>query len=104
MSLPAPVTYPAALCSAAAGWRPLPGSKAYVREQVRMDCATLVQVAACLRGTVGQITPLLQTLYFRAAPLAVLDCCATLEALAQEVEQDDVQTITERGREHLQVL
>ncbi len=77
-----------------------------MREQVRMDCATLGQVAACLRGTVGQITPLLETLYFCAAPLAVLDCCATLEALAQEVEQeveqDDVQTITEHGREQLQ--
>lgn len=83
---------------------PLSGSAAFLRQQAELDCTTLVQVAAYLRQTVWEITPLLETLYFKAAPLAVLECCTTLEALAQEVEQDDVQTVAARVREQVRAL
>lgn len=77
----------------------MPGSSAFLHRQAALDCAMLTQVAGCLRQTVREITPLVDVLYFKAAPLAVLECCATLEALAEEVEQDDVQTVAERARE-----
>lgn len=80
-------------------WPSLPGSAAFLHRQAALDCATLRRVAACLRQTAREITPLLDVLYFKAAPLAVLECCATLEALAEEVELDDVQTVGERARE-----
>lgn len=99
-----PVTRPENTGSGAAFWMPLPGSAAFLRRQEALDCATLTQVAACLRRTVREITPLLDALYFKAVPLAVLDCRATLEALAQEVEQDDVQTVAEHAQEDVRVL
>ncbi|OAG75388.1 hypothetical protein Amal_03443 [Acetobacter malorum] len=101
---PCPVAPPAHPTPAGPCWMPLPGSAAFLRRQEALDCATLTQVAACLRRTVREITPLLDALYFKAAPLAVLDCCATLEALAQEVEQDDVQTVAERAQEDVKGL
>lgn len=99
-----PVTPPAHHTPAGPVWMPLPGSAAFLRQQAELDGATLVQVAAYLRQTVWEITPLLETLYFKAAPLAVLECCSTLEALAQEVEQDDVQTVAERVLEQVRAL
>ncbi|MCX2562103.1 hypothetical protein OQ252_11955 [Acetobacter farinalis] len=70
-----------------------------MQQQAELDSITFLTVSACLRQTAARITPLLHTLYFRNPSLAALECCATLEALAQEVEQDDVQTVHERARE-----
>lgn len=80
-------------------WQPLPGSAGYRHRQAALDCALLARVAALLRQTAEEIKPVLETLYFKTAPLAVLECCATLDALAQEVEQDDTQTVTGRAQE-----
>nr|WP_298795165.1 hypothetical protein [uncultured Acetobacter sp.] len=78
-------------------WPPLPGSAAFLQHQAELDCATLKHLSACLRQTASKVAPLLDTLYFKAAPLAVLECSGMLEALAQEVEQDDVQSVMDRA-------
>lgn len=90
-----PAPPPESRCAGASAWPPLPGSPAFLRRQAALDCATLARIAAHLRKAACDITPLMDTLYFRTAPLAVLECGTTLEALAQEVEQDDRQTVAE---------
>lgn len=72
---------------------PLPGTLPAKHAQTEQDCRTVLQIARTLRETAHRIDPLVQGLSCRALPLAVLDCSASLTALCEELEQDDVSVI-----------
>ncbi|MDN7354377.1 hypothetical protein [Acetobacter senegalensis] len=48
-----------------------------------------------MRKTAGSITPIIQRLTYGTLPLAVKESCIMLEALAEEIERDDVATVQE---------
>ncbi|KXV63994.1 hypothetical protein AD949_06655 [Acetobacter orleanensis] len=95
MPFPHPVILPENRRAVTSAWSPLPGSPAFLHRQAALDYATLTQIAAHLRKAARDMSPLIDTLYFRTAPLAVMECSTTLEALAQEIEQDDRRTMSE---------
>ncbi|MCG0994747.1 hypothetical protein LHT11_05970 [Acetobacter indonesiensis] len=72
---------------------PLPGTLRAKHAQTEQDCRTVLQIARTLREAAHQINPLVQGLSCHALPLAVLDCSATLTALCEELEQDDISVI-----------
>lgn len=81
-------------------WPPLPGTHAYMARQLAQDTATVRQIVTVLQNCAGQIAPLVAQLYFTTGPLAVLDCTATLHALADDIAHDDPQTLAELAAEH----
>lgn len=81
-------------------WPPLPGTRAYMARQLAQDTATVRQIVTVLQNCAGQIAPLVGQLYFTNGPLAVLDCAATLHALADDIAHDDPQTLAELAAEH----
>lgn len=80
-------------------WPPLPGTRAYMARQLAQDTATVRQIVAVLQSCAGQIAPLVAQLYFTTGPLTVLDCAATLHALAGDIAHDDPQTLAELATE-----
>ncbi|AOW46960.1 hypothetical protein A4S02_09520 [Acetobacter ascendens] len=80
-------------------WPPLPGTRAYMARQLAQDTATVHQIVTVLQNCAGQITPLVAQLYFTTGPLTVLDCAATMHALADDIAHDDPQTLAELAAE-----
>ncbi|CEF40366.1 hypothetical protein predicted by Glimmer/Critica [Acetobacter senegalensis] len=74
---------------------PLPGSAAFRLDQAEQDCRDLEAISNLLRKTAGSITPIIQRLTYGTLPLAVRESCIMLEALAEEIERDDVATVQE---------
>ncbi|OUI98912.1 hypothetical protein [Acetobacter cibinongensis] len=76
---------------------PLCGSAEDWQRQCDADCRDIGAIAQQLRRTALTIHPLVQRLSCKNQPLAVLECCTTLTALAEELEQDDIPAIQDKS-------
>ncbi|KXV48677.1 hypothetical protein AD944_09255 [Acetobacter tropicalis] len=77
--------------------KPLPGTAAFIQDQADQDCRDLAAISGLLRRTSTGITPILQRLTFRTLPLAALESCTLLDALAEEIDRDDVTTVQDHA-------
>ncbi|MFT9400441.1 hypothetical protein [Acetobacter sp.] len=76
---------------------PLRGSAEDWQRRCDADCHDIGAIAQQLRQTALTIHPLVQRLSCKNQPLAVLECCTTLTALAEELEQDDIPTLQNKS-------
>lgn len=83
------------VCDDAPRMAPLPGTHAWYCQQERTDCATLTDIARHIKTLAMRLRPQIDSLYLTSAPLAALECCDTLTALAEEIERDDITTLHE---------